>query len=382
MRRVLVVGGGVFGLTAAISLRERGDDVRLVDPGPIPHPLAESTDISKVIRADYGTDALYTELMERAFGTWRDWNATFARGLYHETGVLFVSRAAMTPGRFEHDSFATLSARGHRLERMNGGALQRRFPAWGAAYVDGYYNPTGGWAASGAVVSALAGVARDRGVAIAENVRVAEEIDGGVRTSDGVAITADLVVFAVGSWAGGLLADLAPSFRATGHPVLHLAPRDLAAFEGDRFPVFGADISRTGVYGFPTIGGVVKVASHGPGRVVDPSSAAERTVQPAEEHEIRDALREAIPELANAPLAATRICVYGDTLDGDLWIAPDPERPSRVVACGGSGHAFKLAPVLGGLVADACDGKVVPRFRWRPAICAPGRQADAARSGV
>ena len=40
-----------------------------------------------------------------------------------------------------------------------------------------------------------------------------------------------------------------------------------------------------------------------------------------------------------------------------------------MVATGGSGHAFKFAPVLGGLVADALEGIESPysqRFAWRP----------------
>ena len=46
--RIAVVGAGVFGLCAALRLRERGHDVTVFDPGPVPHPLAASTDISKV----------------------------------------------------------------------------------------------------------------------------------------------------------------------------------------------------------------------------------------------------------------------------------------------------------------------------------------------
>ena len=38
MARHVVVGGGVFGVTGAISLAERGHEVTLVDPGPLPHP--------------------------------------------------------------------------------------------------------------------------------------------------------------------------------------------------------------------------------------------------------------------------------------------------------------------------------------------------------
>src|SRR6267142_93871 len=60
MDSVLVAGGGVFGITAAIELRKRGHAVRLLDPGPLPHPLAASTDISKVVRLEYGPDADWT----------------------------------------------------------------------------------------------------------------------------------------------------------------------------------------------------------------------------------------------------------------------------------------------------------------------------------
>ncbi len=389
MARALVVGGGIFGVTAALELRARGLEVMLVDPGPIPHPLAESTDITKVIRADYGSDALYTRLMERSLEGWRDWSQPGgpAAALFHECGVLFVTRRAMEPGGFEHDSFHMLRSRGHRLERVDGLVLAERFPQWNTAvYVDGYFSPLGGYAESGKVVAALARLARDRGVAIHDGVRiVSEKTVGGltqsVRTSEGRDLSADLFVFAVGAWAGGLLPDLAAAgcFRATGHPVLHLTPSRMDNYAEARFPVFGADISRTGLYGFPAVGGVVKVASHGPGRIVDPSSATERRVSPEEEALVRAPLAEALPELAEAAITSTRICVYGDTFDGDLWIARDPAIPNRIVATGGSGHAFKFAPILGGLIADACEGLVEPRFRWRPEARRDARSNDAAR---
>src|SRR4051812_35807471 len=103
--RVLVIGAGCFGLAAALELRARGCDVTVVDPGPLPHPLAESTDISKVVRCDYGADADYTVLGERALEGWRRWNAAWPVKLFHETGVTFLSRTPMAPGGFEHDSF-------------------------------------------------------------------------------------------------------------------------------------------------------------------------------------------------------------------------------------------------------------------------------------
>ena len=79
MSRVIVVGPGINGVTAAIELKKRGHEVVLVDPGPLPHALAASTDISKAVRAAYGADEDYTALAERSIKLWRKWNEEFGR---------------------------------------------------------------------------------------------------------------------------------------------------------------------------------------------------------------------------------------------------------------------------------------------------------------
>src|SRR4029453_3352746 len=101
--RVAVIGGGIFGVTTALALRDRGIDVRLFD-SELPHPLAESTDISKVVRMDSGAAAEYTRLGEQPLAGWRRWNTRWP--LFHETGVMFISRAPMQPGGFEYESYA------------------------------------------------------------------------------------------------------------------------------------------------------------------------------------------------------------------------------------------------------------------------------------
>ena len=98
--KAVIVGAGVFGATAALELRARHWEVMLADPGPVPHPMAASTDISKVVRLAYGSDETYTQLMEEALPIWREWNEKFRTELYHETGVLFVCRLPMRPGDF------------------------------------------------------------------------------------------------------------------------------------------------------------------------------------------------------------------------------------------------------------------------------------------
>ena len=81
-RDVVIAGGGIFGITAASARRRCGFAVTVFDPGPLPHPLAESTDISKIVRMDYGPDEVYLALMEEAVEGWRRYNARWPRPLY------------------------------------------------------------------------------------------------------------------------------------------------------------------------------------------------------------------------------------------------------------------------------------------------------------
>src|SRR6266478_1997237 len=110
---ILAIGAGVFGLSSAVELARRGHSVTLMDPGPIPHPRAASTDISKAVRMDYGSDELYMSLMEEAFEIWDQWNRERTQALYHEDGFLVLSPAEMRPGSFEYESFQMLQKRGH-----------------------------------------------------------------------------------------------------------------------------------------------------------------------------------------------------------------------------------------------------------------------------
>jgi len=153
---VIVVGAGINGVTAAIELKKRGHKVVLVDPGPLPHPLAASTDISKAARAAYGADQEYTALAERAIPLWREWNLEFGTELYHEVGVMFVRQQEMKPGDFEYESFKILERRRHKIQHMNSAQLWKQFPAWDPErYQDGVLELEAGYVESGRVVTTL-----------------------------------------------------------------------------------------------------------------------------------------------------------------------------------------------------------------------------------
>src|SRR5438046_10082719 len=129
MSNVIIVGAGVNGVTAAIELKKRGHEVVLVDPGPLPHALAASTDISKAVRAAYGPDEDYTALAERSIKLWRQWNEEFGTKLYHEVGVMFVRRRRMEPGDFEYESLKLLGKRGFKEENMETQVVEIWFTA-------------------------------------------------------------------------------------------------------------------------------------------------------------------------------------------------------------------------------------------------------------
>jgi hypothetical protein len=123
--------------------------VDVFDPGPLPHPNAASTDITKMIRMDYGAD----ESTRSSGGVLPglgplepDWDR-----LYHETGFLLSSEDCFS-GRLRHDSYVLLRRRGHAVEHFETASLRRRFPAWAADRYRAYYN-RGGWAESGRVVA-------------------------------------------------------------------------------------------------------------------------------------------------------------------------------------------------------------------------------------
>jgi glycine/D-amino acid oxidase-like deaminating enzyme len=193
----------------------------------------------------------------------------------------------------------------------------------------------------------------------------------GLVTADGHSHRCDRIVVAAGSWTGKLLPELAEDLRAFAQPVFHLRPEDPAPYEAIRFPVFTADIARLGYYGFPVNGdGIVKVAHHGPGRRMDPDDPV-RVPDEEQVEELRGFLRHSLPGLADAPIAEARLCLYCDTWDGHFWIDQHPARPGVVVAAGGSGHAFKFAPLIGDIIADVVEDRPRPdalreRFRYRP----------------
>ncbi|NND59397.1 MAG: FAD-dependent oxidoreductase [Gammaproteobacteria bacterium] len=372
---VLIVGAGIYGLSAALALAARGNRVHVIDPGPIPHPLSSSSDINKAIRMEYGDDAFYLEQAARARDEWLRWNEEFDEQLYNECGLLVLAKKPMQPGSYEHDSYEQLKAHGFEPQHVDAVSLRQNFPAWcNEQYQDAFFHDKAGFADSGRVISALARRAITDGVILQIGSRVDSLVGTGNRvtgviTEHGEQIDAGAVVVAAGAWAPLLVPQLQPFIHSVGQPVFYVRPCDQELFLPPAFPVFTADVANTGWYGFPLHPreSVVKIANHGVGKLTHPVEGR-RKVGDRQRADFASFLETSLPALAKGELVSARLCLYCDTRDGHFWIDRDPSRDGLVVATGGSGHAFKIGPLLGDWSADVVEHKnndALQRFRWR-----------------
>jgi len=373
----LILGAGIFGLSTAIELRKRQYRVSIWNPDRIPHHLAASTDISKIVRMEYGSDELYFEMGAKSIEGWKDWNDQFKEKLYHETGLLLLMKAGIEDARqqFEAESYRLCKSHGYATELLGRRDIKERFPIINPQfYPHAHFNPVGGFVESGQTIKVLANYARELGVEVIEGQTASHfsTVNGKVvkvHSREGASQSCGTVLVAAGTYTPFLVPDLRAQMRITGHPVFHVSPRNKTLFQAEKMPVFTADIANSGWYGFGLHPkeGVVKLARHTNGIELHPDFD-DRRVSDSEVVNFKSFLKNAFPKAATEPLVYTRRCLYTDTLDGHFWIDYHPELAGLAVASGGSGHGMKMGPVLGPLIADMLEKKDNPhleRFRWR-----------------
>ena len=257
----LIIGGGVFGVSTAIELAKRKYKVALINPDTIPHHLAASTDVTKAVRMEYGSDEQYFKMAEICIERWKEWNDFFKIKLYHEVGFLMLCQDSVESEaqKFENSSLQNLLTHGYQPERLKASEIQKRFPAINTAvYPEAIFNPVGGYVESGLAIEVMADYARSLGVDVhegqtAQSLIIKNNQLQAVTTFEGQTFHCGHAIIAAGSGTPYLLPELQAYMKITGHPVFWLKPENPEKFTAKNLPVFTADISNTGWYGFPFI---------------------------------------------------------------------------------------------------------------------------------
>jgi glycine/D-amino acid oxidase-like deaminating enzyme len=350
-----VIGAGAFGGWTALELRRRGARVTLIDAWGPGNARASSGGETRVIRATYGSRAIYTAMAMRALDLWRAHDAAWHRGFYRQTGALWMFGADDAFGRA---SVATLRALKIPIEELTPAAASRRFPqiAFDDTITSVLWEPVAGYLfARRACEHVAERFAAEGGEYRQAAVRVPILADASLRRIEldsGGTVEADAFVFACGPWLGRLFPDvIGPRVTATRQEVYYFGtPAGDARFHDPAMPVW-VDYRERFMYGIP--------GNAHRGFKVDPTSAA-RDATPSGVAAARAFLRRRFPALGDAPLLGSEVCQYEASPDAHFIIDRHPAAPNVWIAGGGSGHAFKMGPIVGEMLAACVLGAAVP----------------------
>src|SRR2546422_6112244 len=89
--RVAVVGAGAFGGWTALHLLRRGARVVLLDAWGPGNSRASSGGETRIIRATYGPDRIYVDMVARSLRLWREFQEASKRSVFRRTGVLWMA---------------------------------------------------------------------------------------------------------------------------------------------------------------------------------------------------------------------------------------------------------------------------------------------------
>ena len=368
VERIVVVGAGVFGSWTAHHLQNAGHRVTLIDAWGASHSRASSGGESRLTRAGYGRDAVYTRMATDSLPQWQALSAVSGIPILIPNGVLFFSAVEDDYFRGSMDVHRQL---GLPIERMDRSTMQRRFPMIDFEGIQvGLFEPKFGALMARRSVQTLV----DRFVRAGGEYRLGAAIPieakglelQAVKLQSGEAIAADRFVFALGPWLPKIFPDvLGKKIFATRQEVFYFAtPPGEKVFSPAAMPGW-ADFNAGDIfYGFPDLENRgVKFANDKHGILVDPDTQDRRPTQAAIDEIVAFRDRR-FPRLRGAQLIGAEVCQYENSSNGDFLIDIHPALANVLLVGGGSGHGFKHGPEVGRYAAARLFGgaNVEPRF--------------------
>jgi monomeric sarcosine oxidase len=363
-----VVGAGVFGAWTAHFLRQSGASVALLDAYGPANSRASSGGETRVFRMGYGPDELYTRWAMRSLPMWRDFAARTGHEIFHQTGVLWLSNDA---DLYLRNLCGVLEQAGVEREELTAKEIARRWPQLRFHDVTwGVLEPDSGLLLARESVQALVKELIANGVDYIQSSANAPSGNGSnlntIQSSAGESISARTFIFCCGPWLPKIFPELlAERMFVSRQEVFFLGtPAGSLDFRTPKVPVWLHRTHPGLPYALPDIQGRgFKIAFDRHGERFDPDTCM-RVVGESSIAQLREYLRQHVPQLEHAPVVETRVCQYENTWNGDLLIDRHPQFENVWIAGGGSGHGFKHGPALGeylsGRILHGAPGE--PRF--------------------
>jgi glycine/D-amino acid oxidase-like deaminating enzyme len=355
---VIVVGGGIVGAASAWALAHEGVPVLLLEAGRFGR---ESTGKSAaIVRCHYSNpEVVRMAVHSREFFRQMPLHLE-CDPVYHRTGWLFLvdeadAELAMANAEMQDEE---------GLDTFDVEDLEQLLPgveADGIAYA--LHEPDSGFADSVAATEAYIEALRRLGGEAREGTRVEgiEVADGKVRgvRVDGELHPCETVVLAAGPW------SLALGRTAGVELPLEIYREQDVVFETAPEATIPCSVSsqvdRIYMRPAPEHGEGYLLAGRGFPKEyeqVDPDRYEGR-VDPPFEDDVRERVERRLPRLEGMRVYGGTVGLYDVTPDWHPILGRTPDVENLVLACGGSGHCFKLGPAIGDLVAaSVLEGRV------------------------
>ena len=366
---VVIVGGGMAGLSCAAALGRRGvRDVVLLEAKTLAHARASSFGETRMFREMY-SDPVLCRLAQEANRLWRQEEQHAGEPLRETHGLLFYGESwdeetieGSIPG-----ARRVMDEQNIPYEALSAKEIAERFPLKPKADFTGLFEPTAGAVRSDKVIAHWRRTAEQAGHRLLEGTPV-KGIDadgGGVTLADGHHIAADQVVVACGIWSDLLLAPLGLSPKLEIWPMLW-AHYTVDPALADRYPQWFCFQRERGddgglYYGFP----VLSHTADGRPRIKAGIDWAPKELRVAEPNAMCSEAPARLLELLDTFLfneldgvqerVETVMSPYSMTSDVNFVL--DRLTPKLSLFAGGSGQAFKFAPLVGDSLARLACGE-------------------------
>jgi sarcosine oxidase subunit beta len=348
---VVIVGGGVVGVSAAFHLAEAGAQVVLLERDQL--ASGSTSKAAGGLRAQF-SDALNIEIAKRSLEAYKDfaqrpgWEIDF-----EEIGYLFVLSTDAEVAAFER-SVALQNALGVPSRMVTPGEARELCPLLaGDDILAASYCPTDARATPESVVQGYAYGARQLGAHLAvstpvEGIEIVDGIVKSVRTPRGTVATGT-VISAAGPWSrrcgemAGVRLDVTPLRRQ----VLFTAPLpDLP----ERLPL---TIDFTSGFYFHREGRGLLMS------VPDPDETPGFSTETTDEWipNLLEVAQRRAPALAGAPIQGGWAGLYDMSPDHNAMIGEAREVSRFLYATGFSGHGFLQGPATGEILRDLVLGR-------------------------